>query len=268
MTRKRLFYDIETSFCEGWFYRPDWNTRIYPHQIKEHAKIISIHWKFEGEDKIHNLHWGLNKQCDKAMLKKFIKVLDSATEVVHYNGKKFDTPWLRQRAMFHGLEFKHSYNEVDCYSLVKKYLKQLPDKRLKGVCDYFNLPSKLDAGGHMTWVNVIYNKDQEALDHLLYYGDGDITSLEAVFQKLRPYVDSNTHYHIDLVDVGDNKLVSSKFFCPECGGLLQWNKEYVTKSGTVQHYMKCRDKSCATYHKISNRDYMNYIKYTMKNNIK
>lgn len=261
MNKKRLFYDIETSFCEGWFYRPDWNTRIYPHQIKKHAKIISIHWSWEGEDKVHNLDWGLDKQCDKKMLKKFIKLMDSADEIIHYNGKKFDTPWIRQRAIFHGLEFKHTYNEVDCYSIVKKYLKQLPDKRLKGVCDYFGLPAKADAGGHMTWVNVIYHKDREALDHLLYYGDGDITSLKAVYYKLRPYALPNMHYGVLKGD-------GQKFHCPECSGLMRWNKSYTTRAGTVQHYMKCRDRSCGTYHKISNRDYMKYIEYCYKNNIK
>jgi len=264
--RKRLFYDIETSFCQGHFWRPGWNQTIHPHQITEHSKIISIHWSWEGEDEVHNLHWGLSKQCDKAMLKKFIKVLDSASEVITHNGKKFDTPWLRTRAMYHGLEFKHSHNEVDTYKLAKKYLN-LPSYSLKNICDYYGLEAKKDAGGIQTWIDVIYKKDKKALDHLLYYGDGDILSLKAVYYKFRPYVDSNTHYHIDLVDVGD-KLVSSKFFCPECGGLLKWNKQYVTKAGTIQHYMKCRDKQCATYHKISNRDYMNYLKYTMKNNIK
>lgn len=265
MSKKRLFYDIETSFCEGWFYRPDWNTRIFPHQIKEHAKIISIHWSWEGKEDVHNLDWGLNKQCDKSMLKKFIKEMDKADEIVHYNGKKFDTPWIRQRAMFHGLEFRHQYNEIDCYGLVKKYLKQLPDKRLKGVCEYFGLPLKLDAGGHITWVNVIYNKDREALKHLLFYGDGDIISLKAVYKKLRPYVAPNSHYHSELIQIG-GRFVSSKFFCPECGKLPHYKQKYVTAQGTVQHYMQCSDrKECKTLFKISNKSYMDYTEYKILN---
>lgn len=261
MTRKRLFYDIETSFCEGWFYRPDWNTRIYPHQIREHAKIISIHWKWEGEDKVHNLDWGLKKQCDKSMLKKFIKQMNKADEIIHYNGRKFDTPWIRQRAMFHGLEFNHTYNEIDCYSLVKKYLKQLPDKRLKGVCDYFGLPAKIDAGGHMTWVNVIYNKNQEALDHLLYYGDGDIISLEAVFNKLRPYVKPNLHYAVLRGE--------SKFHCPECGRLPHYKSMYTTAAGTIQHWLQCSDrKECKTQFKVNNKTYQDYFQYKIRNGIK
>lgn len=260
MTKKRLFYDIETSFCEGWFWRPEWNTRIYPHQITKHAKIISIHWKWEGEDTIHNLDWGLKKQCDKKLLEKFIQEMDKADEIIHYNGKKFDTPWIRQRAMFHGIPFKHTYNEVDCYSLVKKYLKQLPDKSLAGVCKYFGLPNKLDAGGKDTWVNVIFNKDREALDHLLYYGDGDIVSLEAVFEKLRPYVAPNMHYAV--------KNGQQKFHCPNCGGLSNWNKTYTTAQGTIQHYMRCRDRHCYTYFKINNKTYQDYLQYKLINGIK
>jgi len=187
VSKKRLFYDIETSFCKGHFWRPGWNQTIHPHQITEHAKIISIHWKWEGDDKVKNVDWGLDKQCDKAPLKKFIKEINKADEIITHNGKRFDTPWLRTRALYHGLDFPHTLNEIDTYKLAKKYLN-LPSNSLKEVCKYYGLESKKDAGGIDTWIDVVYKKDRKALDHLLYYGDGDITSLEAVFNKLRPYV--------------------------------------------------------------------------------
>ena len=75
ITRKRLFYDIETSFCEGHFWRAGYNQNILPHQIMRYAQIISVSWKWEGEKEVHHLDWGLKKQCDKQLVKKFIKVL-------------------------------------------------------------------------------------------------------------------------------------------------------------------------------------------------
>lgn len=263
---RRLFYDIETSFCQGHFWRPGWNQNIQPHQITDYAKIISIHWSWEGEDEVHNLDWGLSKQCDKAMLKKFIKEMDKADEIVTHNGKRFDTPWIRTRALFHEIPMRYEYNEIDTYKLCKKYLN-LPSNSLAEVCKYYGLEAKKSAGGIDTWINVVYHKDREALDHLLYYGDGDIVSLKAVFEKLRPYVKPNMNHHVEPVQV-DLKIVAGKFFCPECGSLTKWNKSYTTAQGTPQHYMKCRSKECGTYHKISNRDYMNYIKYCAQNSIK
>ena len=257
--RKRLFYDIETSFCQGHFWRPGWNQNILPHQITDYAKIISIHWSWEGSDKVYNLDWGLNKQCDKKMLKKFVKELDKADEVITHNGKRFDTPWIRTRALFHGLDMRYQYNEVDTYKLCKKYLN-LPSNSLAEVCKYYNLEAKKSAGGIDTWINVIYKKDKEALDHLLYYGDGDIVSLKAVYYKLRPYVAPNFQF---AVKNGD-----SKFHCPECSALPYWNKTYTTAQGTIQHYMKCRNKECRTTFKINNKTYQDWFKYKVLKGIK
>ena len=120
--KKRLFYDIETSFCQGHFWRPGWNQNILPHQITDYAKIISIHWSWEGSDKVYNLDWGLNKQCDKRLVKKFIKVLNKADEIVAHNGDRFDIKWIRTRAVFHGLEMRDTYNSIDTLKLCKKYL--------------------------------------------------------------------------------------------------------------------------------------------------
>jgi len=258
ITRKRLYYDIETSFCKGHFWRPGYNQNILPHQILEYAKIISIHWKWEGEKEVHNVNWGLNKQCDKNLIKTFIKEMEKADEIISHNGKRFDTPWIRTRALFHGIPMSHTYNELDTYKLCKKYLN-LPSNSLKEVCKYFKLPSKLDAGGMDTWVNVVIHKQKEALDHLLYYGDGDIISLEAVFNKIKMYVKPNLQYAV--LRGGD------KFTCPECARLGRLKKTYTTAAGTIQHYMSCRDEECVTSYKVNNKTYMDYLQFKMVNNL-
>jgi len=259
MKRNRLFYDLETSFCQGHFWRPGWNQTINPHQITRHAQIISVHWKWEGSDKVQNAHWGLKKQCDKKLLEKFIPELEKADEVITHNGKKFDTPWLRTRALYHGLEFPHSVKEIDTYKLAKKYLN-LPSYSLKEICNYYDLEAKKDAGGIQTWIDVVYNKDRKALNHLLYYGDGDISSLEAVYQKFRPYIRPSTHFAVK----GGNE----KFNCPECGSLGTYSKKHVTASGTVQHYLRCSDRDkCNTNYKVSNKTYQDYLQHKIENNI-
>lgn len=259
MKRKRLFYDIETSFCKGHFWRPGWNQTIHPHQITEYAKIISIHWKWEGHKRVHNLDWGLEEQCDKKLLEKFITELDKADEIVTHNGKSFDTPWIRTRCLYHNIPMRHTYNEIDTYKLCKKYLN-LPSNSLAEVCKYYDLPHKLDAGGINTWIDVVYKKDKKALKHLLKYGDGDIISLEAVFKKLRPYIKPNVQYSV--------LYGSTKYHCPECSHLGCWNKTYTTAAGTVQHYMRCRDKDCRTFYKVNNKTYQDYLQYCMINHIK
>jgi hypothetical protein len=258
ISKKRLFYDIETSFCKGHFWRPGYNQRIGPEQITDYAKIISIHWKYEGDSTVKNLDWGLKKQCDKKMLEVFIPIMNEADEIITHNGKRFDTPWIRTRALFHGLPMRHTYNEVDTYKLCKKYLN-LPSNSLKEVCKYYGLQAKVDAGGLQTWINVIYKKDAEALKHMLFYGDGDINSLEAVFNKIKNYVNPNMQYSV--LRGGD------KFTCPECGGLGRLRKTYSTAAGTIQHYMSCRNNECLPSFKINNKTYMDYLQFKMINNI-
>lgn len=256
MNKKRLFYDIETSFCKGHFWRPGYNQRITPDQITEYAKIISIHYKWEGEKEVHHLHWGLEKQCDKKMLKKFIKEMDKADEIITHNGKKFDTPWVRTRCLFHGIPMRHTYNEIDTFTLAKKYLN-LPSYALGEICKYFNLPRKKDPGGLQTWIDVIYKKSKEALDHLLYYGDGDVVSLEAVFKKLRPYLNPNMQYAI--------LAGYEKFHCPECGKLGGHNKTYATRHGTIKHYLRCTDRTgCGTMWTINNKSFEDLRAYKTK----
>jgi predicted PolB exonuclease-like 3'-5' exonuclease len=258
LTKKRLFYDLETSFCKGHFWRPGYNQRIGPEQITDYAKIISVHWKWAHEDTVHNLDWGLEKQCDKKLLEKFIAEMDKADEIITHNGRRFDTPWIRTRAIFHNIPMRHTYNEIDTYKLCKKYLN-LPSNSLKEVCKYYGLPAKLDAGGIDTWKDVVFKKDKKALKHLLYYGDGDIISLEAVFHKLLKYIKPNMQYSV--LNGGD------KYECPECGKLGRLRKTYTTAAGTIQHYMSCTDKNCITSFKINNKTYMNYLQYKIRNNI-
>ena len=259
ITRKRLFYDIETSFCQGHFWRPGYNQTVLPSQILKQAQIICISWKWEGEDKIHNVNWGLAKQCDKALLKRFIKELDKADEIVAHNGDRFDIKWIRTRALFHGLSMRNHYNSIDTLKLCKSYLK-LPSNTLAEACKYFGLVQKKDPGGMQTWIDIIFNKDKKAMKNMIDYCDGDIASLESLYVKLKPYVKHKVNYAV--------LRGHEKFHCPECSRLATHNKNYTTAAGTQQHYMRCGDVKCLKVFKINNKTYQDWLKYKMMNNIK
>lgn len=257
--RRRLFYDIETSFCEGTFWRPGYNQTINPNQILRHGQIICISWQWEHEKEIHHVDWGLTKQCDKQLVKKFIKELNKADEIVAHNGDKFDIKWLRARAAYHSLDMKPFYRMVDTYKMVKQSFA-LPSYRLGEVAKYFGLEAKKDPGGLQTWIDVVINKDQEALDVMLDYCDGDIKTLKEVFTKIRRYTKQHMHYGV--------KSGEGKFTCPECSLVGKWNKTYTTAAGTIKHYMKCRDKDCGQYYDINNKTYQDYLQYKMRNQLK
>jgi len=258
-SRKRLFYDIETSFCEGHFWRPGYNQVIRPDQILKHAKIICISWKWEGKDKIHNIHWGLNEQCDKAIIEKIIEQLNKADEIVAHNGDRFDIKWIRARAAYHSIPMRPSYRMIDTYK-ISKSLFALPSHSLANIANYFGLPAKKDPGGLQTWVDIIIHRSRKALKTMVWYCDGDITTLEAVYQKIRSYAPHKFNYAI--------KGGETKFHCPECLLLGEYNKFYTTAAGTPTHYMRCKDKTCGQTWTINNKTYMDYISYKRVNNVK
>lgn len=259
-SRKRLFYDIETSFCQGTFWRPGYNQTIFPNQILKYAQIICVSWSWEGEDEIHHLDWGVEKQCDKKLLKAFIKELDKADEIVAHNGDRFDIKWIRTRALFHGLEMRPQYNSIDTLKLCKAYLS-LPSNKLSEVARYYDLTAKLDPGGLQTWIDIVINKDAEALETMLVYCDGDITTLKEVYEKIRVYTKPRLNYA--TLNGGD------KFECPECAHTaIYTNKTYTTAMGTIKHHVRCKSKTCRTSYTISNKAYMDYLQYKMMNNIK
>ena len=258
-TKKRLFYDIETSFCEGTFWRPGYNQTIAPNQILRQGQIICISWKWEGDDKIHHVDWGLKDQCDKKVLEVFIAELDQANEIVAHNGDRFDVKWIRARAAFHNLDMKPYYRSIDTLKLTKKYFA-LPSYKLAEVAKYFGLAPKLDPGGLQTWIDIVIHKDQEAIDTMLEYCDGDITTLEQVYQKIRKYTKPLMQHAV----LGG----SNKFHCPECSHLGKWNKTHTTAAGTIKHYLKCRDLACSTYWDVNNKTYMDYLQYKLLNGIK
>ena len=122
------------------------------------------------------------------------------------------------------------------------------------------MPAKVDAGGLTTWKDVVFKKDTDAMKHMLYYGDGDIISLEAVFKKILNYVKPNMQY---AVLHGGNK-----YECPECGKLGRLRKTYTTAAGTIQHYFSCTDRKCLSSYKINNKTYMDFLQYKLRNSIK
>jgi len=64
--RKRLFFDIETSFNIGFFWRAGWKQTISPENIIEERKVICVSYKWEDDDKVHTLTWDEN-QSDKTL---------------------------------------------------------------------------------------------------------------------------------------------------------------------------------------------------------
>lgn len=245
---KRLFFDIETSryLVESW--RIGSKVNLNYQDVVELPKIICISYKWEGEDKVHHLHWDKN-QCDKKMIQKFSKVLNEADEVVAHNGDNFDIKTIRGRAVYHRVKMKPKYRSYDTLKKSRASFN-LPNHKLDTIAKYLGVGAKYQHRGLVMWQEVMAG-DKEALKEMIEYCDIDVVILESVYRVMKNYTSLNTHE-----GVHDGGM---KYSCKSCGEdeMLNLNKNNVTPSGTIKREMKCL--SCGYTYDISNRSYMYFL---------
>lgn len=245
---KRLFFDIETSPAVFWAWRPG-KQYLGADQIIEDAKIICICWKWQFEDKVHSLTWDRGQDEDE-MLRKFVKVLGQADEVVAHNGDRFDMKWLRTRCAKHKLLMFPTYRTLDTLKKAKRFFN-FPSNKLDYIGQYLALGRKVKHEGIDMWLKARFENDRGALKKMVDYCKGDIVLLEDVFFALSPYVDHNTNFAV--------LRGGEKWECPECCcGDVTFDRTETTPMGYIKRYMKC--ERCRKSYHVSNKTYMRMLR--------
>ena len=244
---KRLFFDIETSYYIGWFWRTGKTSFINHNQILEDKKIICISYKWEYEDKVHTLTWSAKKD-DKAMIKDFIKILGEADEIIAHNGDRFDVKEIRTRAIKQGLLMFPIYRTLDTLKKSRKYFNFASNK-LDYLGEYLEVGRKLDHEGIDLW-HKVQGGDKKALAKMVDYCECDVVLLEDVFQVINPYIDHNTNFAV--------QLGKDKWSCPNCASdKVKLSHTDTTPVGWIRRFMKCL--KCQKQYKISNKTYMRFL---------
>lgn len=123
---------------------------------------------------------------DRRIIEKAIDAMRGFDRLVVYWGKprRYDLPFLRTRALIHGLDFPVA-GEIyvtDLYDTVRNKMK-LRYNRLAIACDALGIESK----GHpiipAVWQDAAAGK-KEALDYILQHCREDVISTEALYNRL------------------------------------------------------------------------------------
>jgi uncharacterized protein YprB with RNaseH-like and TPR domain len=193
MTRRRLYFDIETSPNVGLFWQAGYKQKIdYDNIIKERA-IICICFKWEDEEQVYSLHWD-KKQNDKTLLTEFIKVANHATELVAHNGDKFDLPWIRTRCLFHRIDMFPDYQTIDTLKITRNKFR-MNSNRLDYIARFLGLGKKLETGFGL-WKDILLNNCRESMDKMVEYCKQDVILLEKVYKEISNHVQSKVHYGV------------------------------------------------------------------------
>ena len=181
---KRLLYDIETSPNIVFSWNIGRKCYLDMENIIKERAIICISYKWEDEKEVHCLTW--DKGNDKEMLKKFVKILDSADETVTHNGDNYDLKWVRARCLFYGIPAPVKVNSIDTLKMARAQFR-LNSNKLNYIAQFLGLGKKVDTGGFNLWKEICLDNSKEAMDKMVEYCMGDVELLEKVYKVLRNY---------------------------------------------------------------------------------
>jgi len=246
-----LIYDLETPRLKAWVW---WSGKQYVHDIIDEPKIISVSWKWAGEDEIYDLNWDLTTKDDEHLVKTFVDEFNRADIIVGVNNKNFDDRWLRARAVKYGVDMNAYPRVVDLMKEAKRLIR-VPSYSLKNLCVHYNVPQrKLEHEGMKMWMMIqegTMKERKEYMEKMIEYNRGDILATEGLYYKMLPNLRHQAHIGV--------MSGNPKWSCPVCGDteLVKLFKTTVTQAGTIQHIMKC--SADGHQYKISNREYLNWL---------
>jgi hypothetical protein len=137
------------------------------------------------------------------------RMVDEATHIVTYYGRKADEPWLKQAWLKAKLPPPSTYKHIDLYYVARQF--GLPSGSLDELCSFLGLPGKR---GHYSIeaARACLAGDERKRAEMRRYNLGDVgpNSLGGVFEILRPWIPGLNlgAYYLDAVEVAR---------CPGCG---------------------------------------------------
>lgn len=215
-----------------------WDQNVGLNQIVESGQMMCWVAKWIGEPKIEfrsTHHDGQQKMILRAW-----HLLDEADVVMHYNGKRFDVPWLNREFMRLSLDPPSPFKQIDLLQVARREF-QFPSNKLAYVAKALGLDGKVEHSGFDLWVKCMAD-DRAAWKQMREYNIRDVTLLEELYERLRPWIRSHpSHGAFSGTDV-----------CPACGsGNLVHRGFAFLKTGRYQRY-QCGD--CSRWSRSTRRE--------------
>lgn len=250
-TKNVLIYDIETSLIRATVF---WTGKQYVShtQLMDEPKIITICYKWLGDDKVHELVWDNENKCDKKLVREFLKFYNHADVVVGINNDNFDNRFVNARAMKYGYSLNPFTRSFDIQKKAKRHFR-IPSYSMSYLAKYLGLDGKFEHSGRIMWENIQFGSDvasKSSLEEMIIYNRQDVITTEQLYLRLRPYMVSEMHFGVAQGD--------EKWTCPECGGKnVELYKTTITPAGTIQRIMECKEDGVK--YKINNKTYLNFL---------
>jgi DNA polymerase elongation subunit (family B) len=198
-----LLLDIETSPHVAYVWNLINNQYINPDMLVHQGRTLCWAAKWYGEDEV--LFSSTRRSKPKTMIKQIHKLIDEADAVIHYNGTKFDLPILNQEFLLHGLSPASPVKQVDLLKTVRSKFR-FPSNKLSYVSQKLGLGSKVEHKGFALWEGCLRG-DPDDWDTMERYNKQDVVLLEALYEKLKPWIKSPPNH----------STFTGNEVCPNCG---------------------------------------------------
>ena len=232
---KILIFDIETSPLKSYVWGM-WKQNLHlDHILSEWFMICwSAKWLYSDEvlgDVMTPEE--ILKEDDKRVVTSLWNLMEEADIVVAHNGNKFDIPRMNARFIINELPPNKPFVSIDTCAIARKQFGFTSNK-LDALATYFGYEHKLDTDFSL-WKRCMEG-DQEALSYMLKYNKKDVTLLEEIYIRIRPFI--KNHPNCSNFSLEQNKNV-----CCNCGSDNYEeieNKYYFTQVGKYKIY-RCKD---------------------------
>lgn len=201
-----LAIDIETAPNLAHVWQLWGEQHIGLNQLMESGEVLCFAAKWVGEEGdvlfFSTFHHGKGRMVEAAH-----RLLDEADVVIHWNGKRFDVPWLNSEILLAGLAPPAPFKQLDLLDTVRSRFR-FPSNKLDYVSNALGLAGKVKHEGHDLWVKCMAG-DADAWGRMQAYNEQDTLLLEDLYYRLLPWITGHPSRH--LYD-GD------PLACPTCGG--------------------------------------------------
>nr|BDD47183.1 hypothetical protein 1 [bacterium] len=227
-----LVLDIETAPKLAYVWR-FFRENVGAKQVKEHGHVMSYAAKWLGDDNIDYME--NRKEDDRAIISSLCSLIDAADMVVAHNGKRFDLPMIRGRALVHGLAPPSPVKVIDTLKIAQREFK-FESNSLAYLADALGVDAKESHKkfpGFELWLECLRGND-EAWEEMKKYNIQDILTLEQIYLKMRPW--DTRHPNVTVFDTPIGIV------CPKCGSdHVHWRGYAHTQS---QRYKRYQCQSC------------------------
>ena len=216
-----LYWDLESSLM-GTLTFGLWNQNISGNRITKHSHLLSNSWAFNDEPPqgVRLSPEDVAEGNDLLVVIDTIRAIEKADLIISYNGKKFDVPLLKTRALLHGLQPIKFPPHLDLMQEAKRNFR-FPSNSMQNISLYLGEHGKLATSGRNLWERCYhyqnYDDCNEALAQMLEYGLRDIDATRDLHKRMQGWFKSPVNVGLITKEInGVNTKDNHELLCPHC----------------------------------------------------